>query len=162
MKLWGQVTGDANMQARGDLQLAIAARSLQNYFLLESTNKNQPSAFIPNKVTGILFENKVDHTTYFSSGTEAIEGIHMLPVMPPSAFTRTANFVTEEWNTYFSNGRVDQYDSGWKGILYANLALIDPSTSYKFFTSSSFNSTWLDGGASRTWYIAYAATLGGL
>ena len=45
--------------------LAIQARSFQNYFLLEASNVNQPAQFIANKVTGILFENKIDHATYF-------------------------------------------------------------------------------------------------
>ena len=51
---------------------------------------------------------------------------------------------------------------GWKGILYANLALVDPQSAYDFFVSESFDSGWLDGGASRTWYLAFAAALGGL
>lgn len=54
IKMWGKVTGDPNMEARGNLQLAVHARSLQNYFLLESTNTVQPAKFIPNKVTGIV------------------------------------------------------------------------------------------------------------
>lgn len=90
IKMWGKVSGDPNMEARGNLQLAIQARSLQNYFLLEDDNTVQPPAFIPNKVTGIvstaayavrlhtdiakLFENKVDHTTYFGTNIEYIEG----------------------------------------------------------------------------------------
>jgi hypothetical protein len=42
------------MEARGNLMLSILARSLQNYFLLESSNVNQPANFIGNKVTGIV------------------------------------------------------------------------------------------------------------
>jgi len=53
---------------------------------------------------------------------------------------------------------VDAVQGGWKPILYANLALIDPQTSYAFFADPNFN-TPLDGGASRTFYIAYAAAL---
>ena len=40
--------------------LAVQARALSNYFLMQSTNQNQPPNFIANKVSGILFENKVD------------------------------------------------------------------------------------------------------
>jgi endo-1,3(4)-beta-glucanase len=72
--MWGMAIRDAHMEARGNLMLAIQARTLPAYFLLESTNKNQPSQFIGNKVTGILFENKVDHATYFGLNTEYIEG----------------------------------------------------------------------------------------
>lgn len=62
------------MEARGNLMLAVQARTFQNYFLMEPTNKNQPANFIDNKATGILFEGKVDHTTYFGTKPEYIEG----------------------------------------------------------------------------------------
>ncbi|RAL67741.1 hypothetical protein DID88_008474 [Monilinia fructigena] len=161
IKMWGRTIGDANMEARGNLQLAITARSLQNYYLYESSNTVQPSNFIGNKAAGILFENKIDHTTYFGGAPEYVQGIHMLPLLPHSTLTRTEEFVTEEWNTYFSNGRVDSVVGGWRGILYANLAIVDPRTSWNFFTQSAFDASWLDGGASRTWYLALAAGLGG-
>jgi endo-1,3(4)-beta-glucanase len=157
IKLWGQTIGDANMEARGNLQLAVTARSLQKYFLYNSNNAVQPSNFIGNKVSGILFENKIDHTTYFGANIEYIHGIHMLPLLPSSTITRTQEFVTEEWNTHFSNGRADAVVGGWKGILYANLAIIDPKASWNFFSSSTFDPSWLDGGASQTWYLALAA-----
>lgn len=159
LKMWGRTSGDVNMEARGNLQLALQARSVKNYFLLKSDNKNQPQKFLFHKVTGILFENKVDHTTYFGSNIEYIQGIHMIPLNPSSAYTRPKDFVAEEWNTYFSNGRVDQVAGGWRGILYANLALIDPQTSYNYFANPNFEYGSLDGGASRTWYLAYSAAM---
>jgi endo-1,3(4)-beta-glucanase len=54
VKLWGHVTGDVVMEARSNLQLAILKRSLRNYFLMESDNKNQPPNFIDNKAPGIV------------------------------------------------------------------------------------------------------------
>jgi endo-1,3(4)-beta-glucanase len=163
LKMWGRVIGDASMEARGNLMLAVQARSLQNYFLMESSNTNQPAQFIGNKVTGIMFQNKVDHTTYFGGNFEYIQGIHMIPIMPFSTLTRTQQFVAEEWVTYFVDGACDPASNvtgGWKGILYSNLAIIDPQTAYEFFTQPNFDPSWLDGGASRTWYIALAASLG--
>ncbi|KAI9809689.1 MAG: hypothetical protein M1825_000121 [Sarcosagium campestre] len=161
MKMWGKTVGDANMEARGNLMLSVLTRTLQNYFLLENSNKNQPANFIGNKVTGILFENKADHVTYFGTNPEYIQGIHMIPLNPTSALTRTKQFVTEEWAKYFNNGRVDQVVGGWRGILYANLAIIDAKASWNFFAQQNFDVGWLDGGATRTWYLAYAAGLGG-
>lgn len=84
----------------------------------------------------------------------------MIPLNPSSALTRTKKFVSEEWNAYFANGRVAQASNvagGWKGLLYANLAIVDPKASYTFFAQGNFDPSWLDGGASRTWYLAYAA-----
>jgi endo-1,3(4)-beta-glucanase len=159
LKMWGRTIGDANLEARGNLQLAVTARALQNYFLYTSGNTIEPAQFIGNKVSGILFENKIDHTTYFGTNIEYIQGIHMIPLLPSSTLTRTTEFVSEEWATYFDNGRVDAIVGGWKGILYANYAIIDPDTSYNFFAQSGFDASWLDGGASRTWYMAFAAGL---
>jgi endo-1,3(4)-beta-glucanase len=159
LKMWGRTSGDANMEARANLQLAVTARSLHNYFLLESDNEVQPKRFLPNKVTGILFENKVDHVTYFGAAPELVQGIHMIPINPSSPFTRPKKFVQEEWDAYFSDGRADQVVGGWRGILYSNLALIDPAKAYEFFAAPNFDMSLLDGGASRTWYLAYTAAL---
>lgn len=161
IKMWGRAVGDQNMEARGNLMLAIQARSLNNYFLMSSNNTVQPAKFIGNKVTGILFENKCDHATYFGANPEYIQGIHMLPLNPSSTLTRPQGFVAEEWTAYFNNGRADLVAGGWRGVLYANLAIIDPVTSYNFFAQSNFSNEYLDGGASRTWYLAWAAGLGG-
>jgi endo-1,3(4)-beta-glucanase len=157
LKMWGRTIGDANLEARGNLQLAVTARSLQSYFLYTGNNIIEPSNFIENKVSGILFENKIDHTTYFGANIEYIQGIHMIPLLPSSTLTRTKTFVAEEWSRYFDRGRADAVAGGWKGLLYANLAIIDPVTSFNFFNSAGFDASWLDGGASRTWYLALAA-----
>lgn len=74
LKMWGKTVGDASMEARGNLMLSVLARSLQNYFLMTSDNANQPAAFIGNKVTGILFENKADHVTYFGTDLSYVQG----------------------------------------------------------------------------------------
>lgn len=82
----------------------------------------------------------------------------MIPISPSSAFLRTKNFVKEEWDTYFSNGRADQVDGLWRGLLYGDLAIVDPQASYNFFSQEDFDPTWLDGGASRYVGVETAAT----
>lgn len=161
MKMWGAVTGDKAMEERANLQLAILARSLKNYFYLTGDNKNQPPEFLPNMVSGILFENKLDHTTYFGSNISYIHGIHMLPLNPSSAYTRTEEFVSQEWARYFEDGYLETVQGGWRGVLMANLALIDPERSFEFFLGSEFDWGFLDSQASRTWYLAWTAGLGG-
>ncbi|KAH8700490.1 endo-1,3-beta-glucanase Engl1 [Talaromyces proteolyticus] len=161
VKMWGKTSGDKSMEARGNLMLAILRRSLSNYFLMEDNNFNQPRDFIGNRVTGILFENKAHHTTYFGTNLEFIQGIHMLPLLPSSAYTRNQSFVEQEWNSMFAEQACDPASAvasgGWKGVLYANRAITNPQESYAFFKQSNFNLTWIDGGATRTWYLAYAA-----
>ncbi|KAL8720243.1 MAG: hypothetical protein Q9225_002875 [Loekoesia sp. 1 TL-2023] len=161
MKMWGHTIGDTAMEARGNLMLAVQKRAFQNSFLMERANVNQPGNFVGNKVTGILFENKCDHVTYFGANPEYIEGIHMIPINPSSGYTRNQNFIKEEWATYFDNGRVDQVDGGWRGILYSNLALIDPKAAYNWFSGPDFDPKYLDNGATLTWYLALSAGLGG-
>ena len=107
-----------------------------------------------------LFENKIDHTTYFGNATEYIQGIHMLPLVPSSAFTRPATFIDEEWNSFFSNtafNPASKVPGGWRGILYGNFACINPRAAWDFFVQEKFDMNWIDGGASRTWYLAFSA-----
>ena len=84
----------------------------------------------------------------------------MIPINPSSGYTRNQNFITEEWSTYFDNGRADQVAGGWRGILYSDLALIDPKAAYDRF-SGAFDPQYLDDGATLTWYLALSAGLGG-
>ncbi|KAF1812786.1 endo-1,3-beta-glucanase Engl1 [Eremomyces bilateralis CBS 781.70] len=161
VKMWARVVGDANMEARANLQLAVKARSMRAYFLMDEKNTNQPKEFIGNRVTGILFENKVDHTTYFGSNVEYIHGIHMIPVSPVSAYVRTKAFTKLEWDQFFNDDMLGNMKSGWRGILEANRAIFDPQKAFDFFVGPDFNDGYLDGGASRTCYLAYAAGLGG-
>ena len=142
---------------RGNLQLAVTARALRQYYLYTDNNAVQPAQFIGNRVAGILFENKLDHTTYFGTNIEYIQGIHMIPLLPSSPYVRRADFVSQEWDTFFSNGRAEQVVGGWKGILFGNYATINPSAAWAFFNSSNFSPDWIDGGASLTWYLAYTA-----
>lgn len=164
MKMWGQIIGDTDMEARGNLMLAVQARSLGDYYLYDDDNTVEPANFIGNKAAGILFENKIDHTTYFGNVAAYIEGIHMLPVMPFSPLIRTTTFVQQEWDAYFASSGispVDDVTGGWRGILMANYAIVDPVSSYGFFSDPNFDMSYLDGGASRTWYLAFSAALGG-
>ena len=108
-------------------------------------------------MAGILFENKIDHTTYFGTNIEYIQGIHMLPLLPHTPLIRTPSFVSEEWEELFSNGRVNNVQGGWRGILWANYATIDPRGAYQTFSGKGWDMGWLDGGASLTWYLCYSA-----
>jgi len=161
LKMWGTVSGDGKMAARGNLQLAVMARSMQSYYLMSTDNKVQPASYIANKVAGILFENKADHTTFFDPNIEAVQGIHMIPIIAPSGFVRKPRFVQEEWDAFFSNKRIESVNNLWRGIIMANYAVADPMAAWQFFSRSEFQASWIDGGASLTWYMAYSAALAG-
>lgn len=158
MKLWGKVVGDKAMEARGDLMLAVMKRSMNDYFYMKDDNKIQPEQLIGNKIPGITFENKLDYTTYFGTNPEYIHGIHMIPVTPVSSLLRDPTFVQQEWEQNVSQF-IGDVNSGWLGILHSNQALYDPKSAYEFFSQDNFQTLWLDGGASRTWYLAYSAAV---
>uniref|UniRef100_A0A060T2F0 glucan endo-1,3-beta-D-glucosidase n=1 Tax=Blastobotrys adeninivorans TaxID=409370 RepID=A0A060T2F0_BLAAD len=161
MKLWGQVIGDKQMEARGDLMLSVTKRSMGDYFYMMDNNGNQPQNFIKNKVPGITFENQVDHTTFFGTNIEYIQGIHMIPITPVSSLMRTPEFAKQEWDEKLSD-IVDSLNSGWAGILRSNQAIFDAKSAYDWFSQDNFDkTTLLDGGASLTWYLAYSAGLMG-
>lgn len=129
-----------------------------------------------------MFENKADHTTYFGTNLEYIQGfvsitlpflcacnvtkltrihsIHMLPLFPASPYVRSEKFVDEEWQAMFAENATapaSRVEGGWKGVLYANDAIRDARESWNFFAQPNFNSSWLDNGASLTWSLAFAA-----
>ncbi|TLS25718.1 hypothetical protein PpBr36_07940 [Pyricularia pennisetigena] len=164
IKLWGRATGDARTEARGNLQLAVNARSLRSYFLMASDNDVQPPAFVGNRAVGILFDRKANHTTYFGDDVSFIQGIHMLPIVPSSAYVRRASFVREEWDQYFAaNASGNLVGGGFVGHVYVNLAIADQAgaeESYQFMSAQAVNSSFLDG-QSLAWNLAYTAALGG-
>ncbi|ODV97962.1 hypothetical protein PACTADRAFT_37638, partial [Pachysolen tannophilus NRRL Y-2460] len=160
MKMWANVVEDTDMEARANLILAIMKRSLNDYILYEDDNTIEPSNFIGNKVSGIIFQNKIDHTTYFGTELQYIQGIHMLPITPISSYIRSPTFVEQEWTEKLAS-IIDNVTDGWRGILMLNVALYDPETSYNFFNGSSFSTNYLDDGMSKTWSLAYGAGVGG-
>lgn len=88
----------------------------------------------------------------------------MLPLLPHTPYTRQKEFVRQEWQAMFAANAstpASEVEGGWKGVLYANLALIDPQAAWQFFAQDDFDYSFIDGGATRTWYMAFAAGLGG-
>lgn len=163
VKLFGKLIGNEAMEQEANLILAIMRTSLNMYMLYSDDNTIQPPNFIGNKVSGILFENKIDFATFFGRGTvgdEYIHGIHMLPITPISSYIRGATFVQQEWKAKLES-IVDQIPDGWRGILKLNVGLFDPRAAWNWFSSSEWDDRYLDGGMSRTWSLAYLAGIGG-
>lgn len=155
LKLWGLVTENQPLISLGELQLGIMNISINSYFLYSDSNDVMPPSFIPNKVSGILFENKIDHITYFGAELQYIQMIHAIPITPASSYIRHPAFVQEEWVEKLA-AIVDNVNDGWKGIMLLNVALFDPKTSYQCFHDASFSPAYLDPGQSLTWSLAYS------
>lgn len=164
LKLWGHVTGNANLEGLGNMMCAVNMRSINNYVLLGPTNKNVPQAYAINYANGVSYANSMGYFTYFGAQTQYVSGIHMLPLTPISPYIRTANFVQGEWNSLLEPLFNDLWNTGWAGILFSNLAISDPQTSWNFFNNGSvvdFNFYNLDDGQSLSWALTFAAGLGG-
>lgn len=155
IKLWAQVMGYSQMQDLATVILAIQKRSVSNYFLFEDDNTTQPSNFIKNKAAGIHFENKMDHTTWFSPRIECIQGIQMLPFTSITPYFRTSRFVAEEWQELLASAAPSITD-GWKSILFANLAITDVKTS--FATLANQTNMAMDDGLTKTSALTFAAS----
>ncbi|KAK3949215.1 glycosyl hydrolase family 81-domain-containing protein [Pseudoneurospora amorphoporcata] len=137
--MWAQATDNQALYQRSALQLSLLRRSLNSYYLYSSSDPGsqiQPKEFTPNKVAGVLFENKIDHVTFFGNKKEYIQGIHMIPLLPHTMFIRDKEFVKEEWEQYFAGGGADQAEGGWKGVLYGNYATIDPKGAWEVFAGA--------------------------
>ncbi|KAL7770036.1 hypothetical protein ACKLNR_001420 [Fusarium oxysporum f. sp. zingiberi] len=140
-----------------------AIKILKSYFLLASDNDIQPANFIGNRATGILWDRKINHTTYFGDDIAYIQGIHMLPIVPSSAYIRKPSFVREEWDQYFAGNKSESLSSGFAGHIYVILAIADKAgavESHAFMRKQTTDSPYLSG-SSLTWDLAYTAALGG-
>jgi endo-1,3(4)-beta-glucanase len=82
LMLWGNVSGNANLEQLGKLMLNVNSRAINYYFLMSDDNTVHPKELLPNKVTGIFFDNKVDYAIWFGPNLEYIHGIQMIPVSP--------------------------------------------------------------------------------
>ncbi|ORY75475.1 endo-1,3(4)-beta-glucanase [Protomyces lactucae-debilis] len=154
--LYGMAAGLPNLASLARLMLAVQKRSMNLYMLFQKDNSVMPRQIIGNKVSGIRFQNKVDYATYFGANREYIHGIHMIPLSPISAFIRPRRFVEEEWSERVQ--AVSGCAGGWRGIIWANYALVDAEAAWQFFTCG-FDRQYLDDGASLSWYLAFVSSL---
>ena len=167
--LWGAVNSLAGNQNeaeqaaydattnRGLLMLAILRRSCRAYMHFKADTPHHPPAFALNRLSGILFEGKVDHTTYFGANIEFTHGIHMLPATPASAYVRDPTWCKEEWETWFNEGRAEKVEGGWRGVLMASRIAWDVVSASGWFFNSGLDKKYLDGGMSLAYYRALAA-----
>ncbi|CCF59623.1 hypothetical protein KAFR_0H02140 [Kazachstania africana CBS 2517] len=160
IKLWAIVNNNTNLVNMANIQLGIINSSINSYFLYLDTNTIEPPQFVPNKVSGILFENKIDHTTYFGTNTEYIHMIHALPLIPITNYIRSAKFAKQEWNQVLSKIIDKIPNNGWKSVIMLEIASFDAKSSWNYFAQSNFFSNYgLDDGQSLTWSLTYAASL---
>ncbi|KAG0144822.1 hypothetical protein CROQUDRAFT_46721 [Cronartium quercuum f. sp. fusiforme G11] len=164
VKTWAEVTSKPFMEGLADLQLSILHRSINSYYLMKDDNTIQPLSFIQNRVAGIMFENLVNYTTFFSERKEAIHMIQILPVTPITPFSRDLAFVRQEWEnsgpledpsnvqiSVLANNRTN----GYRTLLYTQYATVEPRKVFEGL-ASNLSAGNLDDGISLTWCLAFA------
>jgi endo-1,3(4)-beta-glucanase len=155
LMLWGNVSGNANLEQLGKLMLNVNSRAINYYFLMSDDNTVHPKELLPNKVTGIFFDNKVDYAIWFGPNLEYIHGIQMIPVSPIQKLYRKKEFVRQEWEQLLS--KIDiianpEAQSAWQSLLFANVASVDQELAL-----SKLAIVPMDDGLSRSWALYYAA-----
>ncbi|GAB9469637.1 putative endo-1,3-beta-glucanase [Globisporangium polare] len=154
--LFGQVTNNAELARIGQLMLKLDVRAIKTYFLMTDANVAQPVQIRPNKVTGIMFDNKIDYATWFSAEKYAIHGIQMLPISPVTEYVRSRQFVEEEWNQVLSREAIivnNELSNTWTSLLYANYATVN-----KDVAMAKLQTATMDDGLTRSWALYMAAT----
>ncbi|OWZ01206.1 Endo-1,3(4)-beta-glucanase [Phytophthora megakarya] len=155
MKLWGQVSKNKAVEDLGSLMLRLNARAIRTYFLMTKDNKIHPKEFVPNRVTGIFFDNKAAYATWFSDERYAIHGIQMIPVSPINAMVRTTKFIEQEWDDILSKEPIvteANTTNAWLSLLLVNQAAVDQDDALPKLQKAT-----MDDGLTRSWALYNAA-----
>ncbi|RHY34551.1 hypothetical protein DYB32_000868 [Aphanomyces invadans] len=150
--LWAQVTQNSSLRDVSRVMLKLASLAHRTYFFMSHSNVTHPPAFRPNKVSGILFENKCDYTTWFSANRECIHGIQMLPVSPVLEYSRPSFFVVEEWNEVLSKLDLPSTNA-WTSLLVANSSVMSARDACKKLQDCA-----MDDGLSRAYALYFSLT----
>lgn len=156
--LYGLAIGDDRLRDLGRMMLATELRSTWKYWQINSGEGIYPEPFASNKVVGILWGTKVDHSTFFGANLEFIHGIQMLPFTPITEELLRAEWIEEEYPVVQPVADGPEISEGWKGFLYMAHAVIDPNTAW----SEGQSLTGYDDGNTKTNTLYWLATRPGL
>lgn len=124
--LYGLAIGDDRIRDLGRVMLATELRSTWKYWQINEGEGIYPEPFASNKVVGILWGTKVDHSTFFGANLEFIHGIQMLPFTPITEELLRAEWIEEEYPVIQPATLSPNIGDGWKGFIYMAHAVIDP------------------------------------
>jgi endo-1,3(4)-beta-glucanase len=156
LMLWGKASVNTKIEEMGKLMLKVNIRAINHYFLMTDDNAVHPKEIIPNKVTGIFFDNKVDYATWFGPNREYIHGIQMIPVSPIHELYRKKEFVSQEWEQVLCTIDIIKdplAQSPWQSLIFANAATVNQTLAL-----NKLSTVPMDDGLSRSWALYYAAT----
>ncbi|KXN69581.1 glycoside hydrolase family 81 protein [Conidiobolus coronatus NRRL 28638] len=127
--LLGLALNDQNLANLGNLLTTMEIRSCRRYWHMDSSQQPPvwPDVFSKNKTVGILWNTKVDYSTWFGKNPEFIHCIQMLPFTPISH-----NLLDKQWIRellpILSQALTRQdppLSSGWRTFIYMAKGVID-------------------------------------
>ena len=156
LMLLGDVLGDEQLYQFGQVMTATEIRSAQKYWQIKESSEVYPAPFKNNKAVGILWDTKVEHSTWFGTNVEWIHGIQMLPYTPMTETLLPKDWIEEEYPLLSTSlTRTNSViEERWKGYVFMTHAIIDKNAAWT--EVQSLNT--FDNGNSRTNAYYWVAT----
>jgi endo-1,3(4)-beta-glucanase len=149
LSLWGDAVGDMTLYNLGRVMRAVEAASVQRYYHIRANSDIYPQPFAAKMSVGILWSDKGDFSTWFSSAPSNIYGIQLLPITIAAEELVDKAWMTDAWPTLMGAAGGD----GWGGQLYMGHAVIDAQDAWNELMTAG-----IDQGNSRTNMLYWAAT----
>ena len=137
--LWGLATGDERVRDLGRLMLATEIRSARRYWQIPSTSDIYAEPFKSQRVVGVLWGMKVDHSTFFGNAPELIHGIQMLPFTPITEQLLDPVWMEESYPDFSSNLAAA---GTWANFICMGRGVFDPDGAW---TMAQGLSSWDNG-----------------
>ena len=153
LNMYAKYTNQPDLLNLTNIMLQLNIQSIQSYWFMKSDSNVHPLPFKNNKIVGILFNNKADHTTWFGNNLEFIHGIHMMPYTSALTKLRNNEFVKEEWEFIGNYAKEMDNSNPWKSVLMLNYSQIDSTLDTYNFLKTAI----LDDGMTRSYtlYMCY-------
>jgi len=134
--------------------LATELRAALTYWQIDDESKIYPAPFADNRIAAVIWDTKVDHSTWFGSNTEFIFGIEIMPVTPITELLLRPSWVEsarDKWSTAIAEAG-DQ----WRAFLIMAEGVLDPEAAWTKAASLAV----YDAGNSKTNTLYWLATRG--
>jgi endo-1,3(4)-beta-glucanase len=160
--LYGQIINDKYIENFGKLLYATEIRATKTYWHIATSPNIYTGDFNKNKIAGIVWNKKVDYSTWFGANTEYIHGIQFIPCGLYLEDLLSEEFVNEARKQYafgfirhIVNQELDklgvdrislkmtlnQIDKIWNTVLRQADAIIDPYWVWNYLKNTeSFDS----------------------
>jgi len=130
MQLYGEAIGDASLADTGRALLAHEVEAAQTYWRSTNARSVYPKAIARHKGIGMVWENKVDVSTWFGAGPVYALAINILPFTPVTEVYLRKDWVREALPVLTEALGSGTYDDDWKVIIYLTQAQIDPKAAW--------------------------------